>query len=120
MFFFLHNCVSQLAHFLLISELKTYTQLSAKVSKNGVLFFGFVDNSTVGCLNEHQPIQRQSIVSNCGYFLIFFSSYIFFQSLLFNVFFSIVQVLIFRITVNNSQIHHSSRSQNLLINLSSI
>lgn len=87
MFFFLHNCVSQLAHFLLISELKTYTQLSAKVSKNGVLFFGFVDNSTVGCLNEHQPIQRQNIVSNCGYFLIFFSSYIFFQSLLFNVFF---------------------------------
>nr|AQM49879.1 major royal jelly protein 10 [Apis florea] len=38
------------------------TQLSAKaVSKNGVLFFGLVHNSAVGCLNEHQQIQRQNI-----------------------------------------------------------
>ncbi|XP_043784675.1 major royal jelly protein 2-like [Apis laboriosa] len=38
------------------------TQLSAKaVSKNGVVFFGLVNNSALGCLNEHQPIQRQNI-----------------------------------------------------------
>lgn len=48
------------------------TQLSAKaVSKNGVVFFGLVNNSALGCLNEHQPIQRQNIVSNLLIFFLF-------------------------------------------------
>lgn len=38
------------------------TQSSAKVmSKNGVLFFGLVNNSAIGCWNEHQPLQRQNM-----------------------------------------------------------
>ncbi|XP_043784699.1 major royal jelly protein 5-like [Apis laboriosa] len=38
------------------------TQSSAKVmSKNGVLFFGLVNNSALGCWNEHQSLQRQNM-----------------------------------------------------------
>ncbi|XP_003695161.3 major royal jelly protein 2 isoform X2 [Apis florea] len=37
------------------------TQSTAKaVSKNGILFFGLVNNTAVGCLNEHQPIQKEN------------------------------------------------------------
>lgn len=94
MFFFLHICFTTCIFFINFRVEDIYnTQLSAKaVSKNDVLFFGFVHNSAVGCLNEDQPIHRQNIVSNCGYFLIFFSSYIFFQSLLFNFFFHIRRI----------------------------
>ena len=62
------------------------TQSSAKVmSKNGVLFFGLVNNSAIGCWNEHQPLQRQNMVSN---FLIFLGVFLahFFQLLLFIIF----------------------------------
>lgn len=53
------------------------SQLSAKaVSKNGVLFFGFTNN-TLGCWNEHQSLDRQNIVSNCEYFSIFFFFFFF-------------------------------------------
>ena len=53
------------------------TQLSAKaVSRNGVVFFGLVNNSALGCLNEYQPIQRQNIVSNLLSFF-FFLAYFF-------------------------------------------
>uniref|UniRef100_V9I606 Major royal jelly protein 7 n=1 Tax=Apis cerana TaxID=7461 RepID=V9I606_APICE len=37
------------------------TQSTAKaVSKNGVLFFGLVNNTAVGCWNEHQTLQREN------------------------------------------------------------
>lgn len=56
------------------------TQLFAKaVSKNGIVFFGLVNNSALGCLNEYQPIQRQNIVSNLLSF--FFILAYFFQLL---------------------------------------
>lgn len=71
------------------------TQSTAKaVSKNGILFFGLVNNTAVGCLNEHQPIQKENTVSNCEYFLIFFLFFTlfyhtfsthFFQNLLLNM-----------------------------------
>nr|AAR83083.1 major royal jelly protein MRJP2 [Apis cerana cerana] len=38
------------------------TQSLAKaVSKDGVLFVGLVGNSALGCLNEHQPLQRENL-----------------------------------------------------------
>ncbi|KAG6799624.1 major royal jelly protein 7 precursor [Apis mellifera caucasica] len=37
------------------------TQTTAKaVSKNGILFFGLVNNTAVGCWNEHQTLQREN------------------------------------------------------------
>lgn len=45
------------------------TQSFAKaVSRNGVLFVGLVSNSGVGCVNEHQVLQKENFVS---IFLIF-------------------------------------------------
>lgn len=52
------------------------TQLFAKaVSKNGVVFFGLVNNSALGCLNDYQPIQRQNIVSNLLSFFFFLGKF---------------------------------------------
>lgn len=49
------------------------TQSFAKaVSKNGVVFLGLVSNSAVGCVNEHQVLQKENFVSNFLIFLLFF------------------------------------------------
>uniref|UniRef100_O97432-2 Isoform 2 of Major royal jelly protein 5 n=1 Tax=Apis mellifera TaxID=7460 RepID=O97432-2 len=38
------------------------TESIAKImSKNGVLFFGLMNNSAIGCWNEHQPLQRENM-----------------------------------------------------------
>lgn len=69
------------------------TQTTAKaVSKNGILFFGLVNNTAVGCWNEHQTLQRENTVSNCEYFSCHIFSIHFFQNLLLNMIFRMKRV----------------------------
>lgn len=69
------------------------TQTTAKaVSKNGILFFGLVNNTAVGCWNEHQTLQRENTVSNCEYFSCHIFSTHFFQNLLLNMIFRMKRV----------------------------
>lgn len=68
---FLVNCLF-LINFRSQDTLNTQS-LAKAVSKDGVLFVGLVGNSALGCLNEHQPLQRENLVSSFLLFLFFFT-----------------------------------------------